>query len=119
MPAKKQKKKINLKKEILFLCSCCAVFTLALLTSFNLNSFAAKRKVLGVTTTPPTSLLLTEKVFWEAKVTAYPTYLDGWLALAKINFQLGNWLDGQRALEIAKRIDPNSLKIVSLEKELF
>src|SRR3972149_6400141 len=112
MPAKKQKKKINFKKEILFLCSCCAVFILALLTSFNLNTFLAKRKVLGVTNAPPPDVLLTEKAFWENLTQTQPTYLDAWLALARVNAKLGNWEESQRAFFVAQKIDPNTDKVI-------
>jgi len=112
--------KLKLEAHLLYLCSCCAVFTLLLLTSLNLENYLQKDKVLAaqVQEAPQTELSY-EKAFWEEKVRLYPTYLDGWLSLAKINFKLGDQETSFQALEIAKKIDPNSIKIIALEKELF
>ena len=89
-PAPKSKPKnlkFNLRSHLLYLCSCCAVFTLLLLTSLNLENYFQKDKVLAAQAQAVSQAeLLQEKAFWEEKVRLYPTYLDGWLSLAKINF---------------------------------
>ncbi len=122
-PAQKPKPRnlrFNLKSHLLYLCSCCAIFTLLLLTSLNLETYFRKSKVLAAQAqSGPLTELVHERAFWEEKVALYPTYLDGWLSLARINFKLEDWQESQRALEMAKKIDPNSIKIINLEKELF
>lgn len=109
---KKHSKKERVKKGVLFLCSCCAVFLLLLLSGLNLNSYLIRQKVLGTKAAVPSESTITqEKLFWENFLKENPTYFDGWIELAKINIKLGNQNEARDALLKAEKINPNSDKL--------
>lgn len=110
MPKQSAKSKLELK----FLLSCFGVIAVLFLAGFSLNNYFSKSKVLG-TETPDLSK---EMLFWEKIVSENPTYIDGWLELARVSFELGDKDYAIGALNSAKAINPNSEKIEVLEKEL-
>lgn len=110
MPKQSAKNKLELK----FLFSCFCVITVLFLAGFSLNNYFSKPRVLG-TETPDFS----EKIlFWENIVSENPTYIDGWLELAKVTYEHGDKDYAIGALNSAKAINPNSEKVESLTKEL-
>jgi hypothetical protein len=111
-------KKNHLKNGFLHLCSCCAICLILVVTSSNINLFIRNKKILGAKTDitqTKESNLATKKVYWESFLNSNPTYQDGWINLAKTDFELGNKEAGISALMKAKAINPNSEKIKELE----
>ncbi len=89
---------------------------LLILTGFNINKYIDSQKVLG--TSVDTSPLQEEKSYWQNLITDNPTYTDGYLELAKINFELGNKVEALNSLNKAIVLDPNSNKIREVQKIL-
>lgn len=56
--------------------------------------------------------------YWNQFVKNNPTYYKGWLEIAKIEFENGNYLAAKNALYMAKDIAPNSSLIDELETEI-
>ncbi len=110
MPKQSAKSKFELK----FLLSCFGVIAILFLAGFSLNNYFSKPRVLG-TETPDFSK---EILFWENIVSENPTYIDGWLELARATYELGDKNYAIGALNSAKAINPNSEKVESLAKEL-
>ncbi len=113
---KKTGSKYNFKKDLIYLCSCCAAIALLLLTGFNINKFLESKKVLG--TTIDVSDIQNEKTYWLQMVSQNPTYRDGYLQLAVIDNTLGNKEESLMYFKKAKSIDPNSQKISEVGKLL-
>jgi cytochrome c-type biogenesis protein CcmH/NrfG len=110
---KKKKCIRNLKKELLYLCSCCSLIILLFLASFNIESFLSRAQVLGAQTQKG-STLVGQARYWEDFLSKNPTYLDGWLELAQIEYELGNTNYALGALNSARAINPNSPKVKKL-----
>lgn len=113
---KKTASKYNFKKDLVYLCSCCAAIVLLLLTGFNINKFLESKKVLG--TAVDVSGIQNEKTYWLQMVSQNPTYRDGYLELAVIDNTLGNKEESLIYFQKAKSIDPNSQKISEVRKLL-
>lgn len=107
-------KKLNLKKEALYLFSCCAVLFLLLITTFNFDNYLSSDKVLGTEIEES----LDEKLFWEDFVNKNPEYLDGWIELTKIYLQEGDKNAGSSALVKAREIDPNSGRLIEITESV-
>lgn len=106
----KKAKKASFKKQLVFLCSCCAVVLLLFVAGFNLENFLAGKRVLGIKTQnqiDEQALLKEQKIYWEEFLAANPTYLDGWIGLANIEQKLGNLEGAKLSLDKAKAINPN------------
>lgn len=116
-PKKKRSAK-NLKKEIVYLCSCCSLVLVLFLASFNVNAFLLNSKVLGAKTENAKALVDEEK-YWEDFLALHPTYLDGWIELSKIEYGKGNINYALGAFNTAKAINPNSPKIKELANLLL
>lgn len=113
-PPKKSRKKLRLKvsKEVVFLCSCCAVVIIFSLSTFNTSLFLNGNQVLGASSQAAGQ----DKIsFWQDLVTKYPTYMEGWVELAKLEIKSGNLQQATFYLEKAKEIDPNSNEVKQLE----
>lgn len=107
--SKPKKAKPSFKPYFIHYFYCLAVIALLLLTSLNINKFLINQKVLGasVDNTP----LLDEKAYWQKIVSDNPSYVDGYLQLAKIEVELGNKIEAQTFINKALSLDPNSSKI--------
>lgn len=98
---------------------CLYISFLILLFNFGLNIAARKTKVLAATNEVKevySPSLSEEKLFWENFLATNPTYRDGFLELASIEYELQN---KRRALEFvgfARKIDPNSEVILQFEQ---
>ncbi len=117
----KKAKKASFKKQLIFLCSCCAVVFLLFVAGFNFEHFLASKRVLGIETQNQRyeqELLKEQKLYWEEFLAKNPTYLDGWIELANVNLKLGEKEEAKLSLEKAKTISPNSSKIKDLEESL-
>lgn len=113
--AGKKSKRIKLKKQFVFLCSCCAVILILLISAFNFESFLTNQKVLGAQSVSSEQQLLQEqKIFWEEFVAENPTYLDGWIELTEINLELEDTEAAKFSLKTAEEINPNSSKVKEL-----
>ena len=117
----KKTKRGTFKKQLIFLCSCCAVVLLLFVASFNLENFLAGKRVLGIKTQNQIyeqELLKEQKLYWEEFLAENPTYLDGWIELANIELKLGKTEEAKLSLDKAKAIGPNSSKVKDLEEAL-
>lgn len=115
---KVKEKKVNIKKEFIFLCTSCAVIVLLAIAGFNIESFLNGDKVLGAQTETTNSSESQERVFWENFLVQNPRYLDGWLELAKIYTKEGNAEGAKNAIKKAVEINPNSENLKALQENL-
>ncbi len=81
-----------------------------------MDKFFTNQKVLGEKTdiTP----LLNEKAYWQDLVNKNPTYVDGYLQLAKVDVEEGNKSEALEFIKTALQLDPNSTKILQVQNEL-
>ncbi len=56
-----------------------------------------------------------EKAYWEKIVSENPTYMDGWIELSRIYKSLGDAELSQKAVLEARKINPNSDKLIGLQ----
>lgn len=117
-PKRSSKKRFGLKREIMFICACCACLVLLTLSLINLNSFVDKERVLGVAYEQPVQSVSSEIAFWQEFLAKNSTYFDGWIELATLNFEAGDKESGYSALNKAHQINPNSEKLRMLEESL-
>lgn len=74
---------------------------------------------MGVKTTLDSNQVLHQKkLFWENFLRENPSYLAGWIELAKIEVQLENIEEAKFALQKAVRINPNSVEVERLSEVL-
>lgn len=113
--AGKKSKRIKLKKQFVFLCSCCAVILILMISAFNFENLLTNQKVLGAQSgSNEQEFLQEQKIFWGEFVAENPTYLDGWIELTEINLKLGDTEVAKFSLKMAEEINPNSIKIKEL-----
>lgn len=74
------------------------------------------KKVLGASI--DTSPIQKERAYWREVVTDNPTYVDGYLQLAKVDVELGNKNEATDFIEKALSLDPNSSKITEAQRTL-
>ena len=120
-PALKQKRKVTLKRQLIFLYSCCTTLILLLVVGFHLDRFVTSQRVLGTQTQKEINqrqLLTQQRVYWEEFLGENPTYLDGWIELANINIELGAPDEARLSLRKAKEVNPNSPQVKDLEEKL-
>lgn len=53
--------------------------------------------------------------YWTTFLESYPTYKDGWLELAKLEYQRGNLEKARLSLQKAENVDPNSEEVKRLK----
>jgi hypothetical protein len=119
--AKKSSKKfqpenqlITVKNEFIFLCSCCAVILLLVITT-NTISPIVRGTVLGTSTNSVNIKNLEKQYsFWNSFLKDNPTYFDGWIELYKIDNQLNKINEANNALEKAHNINPNSPTLIKI-----
>ncbi len=103
------------KNNLFLLGSTFGIFFLLVLSFLNFTVLQYKRvSVLGVKTSPEDEL-----IYWKTIVEKSPTYRDGYIELARIEFEMGDKLSANNNLEIAKKIDPNSLNLLKTELEVL
>lgn len=121
-PAEPKKTKRGFfKKQLVFLCSCCAVIILLFIAGINFENFLASKRVLGIKNQNQIyeqELLMEQKIYWKVFLAENPTYLDGWIELANIELKLGKLEEAKLSLDKAEAISPNSSKVKALEETL-
>jgi tetratricopeptide (TPR) repeat protein len=114
-----KRKKKGKKNEInLPLLTVAFIFTS--LSSFHINSRFSKKiiepsQTLGEKTE---NTFEKQKKFWLNYLKQNPHYIDGWLELTKIEYELGNVTRAIQYLEKAKNINPNLSKVKETEMKL-
>ena len=95
--------------------STLGIFTILTLTSANFSLLKVQEvKVLGVESSPDS-----ERTYWQKIVNQNPTYRDGFIELARVEAEMGNFEASNVYLGKAKEIDPNSLNLLKTEIELL
>lgn len=113
MPKKSAWDKISYKNYFLHYLSCLAVVFILTLTTLNINKFLNDRKVLGVAV--DNEKILTEKEYWLGVVKDNPTYIDGYLELAKVDVELNLNEEAKNYIQKAYSLQPNSEKITEIK----
>jgi tetratricopeptide (TPR) repeat protein len=85
-------------------------------TGININNFINKQKVLGASV--DVSSLQEEKNYWENLIKKNPTFVDGYLQLAKIYSLMGKKDEAILQIKSALSFDPNSMKIIQVQRLL-
>lgn len=112
----KPREKVSYKFYLIHYSYCLAIIVLLTIASINLNNYLNSQKVLGASV--DASPLQNEKNYWQDLVSKNPSYVDGYLQLAKVSVELGNTNEAQSFINKAISLDPNSTKIISVEREL-
>ncbi len=126
MSRKSPKKPKFLKKSIIKKVNILFIFFIGggfifVFSIINLLNYLARdeESVLGVRIEIETKTSLEQgKIFWENFLVENPSYLQGWLELAKIEVQLENFDAARSAFSKAKTINPNSELIKNAESVL-
>ncbi|HJX59348.1 hypothetical protein A2V61_03950 [Candidatus Woesebacteria bacterium RBG_19FT_COMBO_47_8] len=108
------KKHPGWKKQIVFLCSCCATLVLLTLSVFNLE-LSKNNKVLGITVETTNKDVAGEISFWQDFVNRNPSYFDGWVELTTLRLESGDKAGSLFAYQKAVEINPNSPKLRELK----
>lgn len=112
-------KSVQTKKNIyLNLSLWAAIFLILALSLFNVANSKKEKRVLAAETESinQEGKLLEEKKYWESLLLQHPTYFEGWIEMARIEFSLGNINSFFAALEEARKINPNSEKLKNLKE---
>src|SRR6185295_9233925 len=95
---------INDKEVLLIiLCSIFIFVAIVIVSSDALKNLEGSRNVLAQKTS-----LIEERDKWEKILIRYPDYRDGFLALSRIQYQLGDPNGALNSINTALKIDPNS-----------
>ena len=116
----KQRSKDPQKQRLFFISVSCGILVVVF-SIFNLLFYlsSSNNDILGVRIEVDTKTsLLHEGNFWKSLLNENPSYLQGWLELAKVEVQLENLDSARNALHQAKAISPNSELVKNVEKEL-
>lgn len=89
-----------------------AVFVL-LLAGLNLVIYFSPQKTFTVHAEDNTPLLQT--YYLKNVLASHPTYREGWIALAKLEYSLGNMAEVQMAVTKVREIDPNDHELITLQ----
>ena len=89
-----------------------SVLVILLLTIININKIFENKKVLGVQI--DTNSVNQQKIYYDNLVKQNPTYMDGYIELAKISSFLGDRESEKNYLKLAYNINPNSKEIKDL-----
>ncbi|KKR00092.1 MAG: hypothetical protein UT24_C0017G0018 [Candidatus Woesebacteria bacterium GW2011_GWB1_39_12] len=112
---RKMKNKSKTKISLSSLYVLCVILILIALSIFNLAFYLFKenREVLGTTTETSNEI-----GFWYDFLANNPTYKDGWLELARLEYDEGNLASAKESLEQAEKIDPNSEELLLMREKL-
>lgn len=94
-----------------------AVFIL-LLAGLNVITYYAPPKTITVHAKSEDRTPLLQTYYLKSLLASHPTYREGWIALAKLQYELGNMDDVQMAITKVREIDPNDTELESLQKLL-
>ncbi|MBU0572634.1 hypothetical protein KKH23_03135 [Patescibacteria group bacterium] len=116
-PAKADKKKnLAIINEATYLLVVLGTIILLLLTTFNLDHYLEKQKVLSSADVTPSSH--DETVFWESFLNENENYIEGWFELAKLKMSDGDIAGAREALIKIEEINPNLEELTRLKKLL-
>lgn len=117
MPRKKSLPKKNNKSKIPEFSSLhisCFAILILLLCVLNILVYSSPRKTNIVYAKDNTPLVQT--YFLKGLLKSHPTYREGWAALAKLEYSLGNTDEVQFAINKVYEIDPNYKGLGELQK---
>ena len=112
-------KSVQTKKNVyLNLSLWASIFLILALSLFNVANSKKEKRVLAAETKSinEEERLLEEKDYWQSLLLEHPTYFEGWIEIARIEFSLGNVNSFFGALEEARKINPNSEKLKNLKE---
>lgn len=109
-----KKTKINNNGFTLTFFSCLLIILITL-TLFNLSFYFYSKPKVSYT---PTNTTNQEISFWQSFLTSHPSYIEGWIALAKLDLRKGDKIGAEIAVQKAWKIDPNSVEILSLKNKI-
>ncbi len=89
-----------------------SVLIILLLTIVNINKIFENKKVLGVQI--DNTSVNEQKIYYENLVKQNPSYMDGYIELAKISSFLGDRESEKNYLKLAYNISPNNKEIKEL-----
>jgi cytochrome c-type biogenesis protein CcmH/NrfG len=92
--------------------SLFALFILVL-AGLNLIVYFSPQKTFTIQAKDNTPLLQT--YYLKNLLASHPTYREGWIALAKLEYSLGNMTEVQNAITKVREIDPNDKELLSLQ----
>lgn len=87
------------------------------LTLINLNTHTKNKNVLGVQT-EVTNQVIQKIVFLEDLIKNNPHYFDAYVQLINLNRREHNFEKAKEYVEMAKKINPNSLTLRKIQKDL-
>lgn len=109
-----QNQLITVKNEFIFLCSCCAVILLLVITT-NTISPIVRGTVLGTSIkSQQVQNLEKQYTFWSNFLKDNPSYFDGWIEMYKVCNQLGKIDEASNSLQKAHDINPNSPTLIKI-----
>ncbi len=102
-------------KDKFFLYAACAVIIIVALSLFNFSLFGYPKRTVK---TEKTTRSQGDIIYWEGFVKENPSYIAGWLELAKSYYKAGDLMLTLSALQSAEKIDPNSEELKNLKGRL-
>jgi len=109
---KNKRKSKNISSFTPFYLTLFAFFIL-LLAGLNMVVYFSPQKTFTVRAEDNTPLLQT--YYLKKLLATNPTYREGWIALAKLEYSLGNMAEVQMAITKVREIDPNDHELASLQ----
>ncbi len=115
-PAKGKKKKVSIENKISYIFFSLGFIVLLGLSSLNIHSYLDQNKVLGSTTDTTSSS--NEIAFWEAFLIENEDYTEGWLELARLKIDKGDFVGAGKAINQMEKNSPNSERLMRLKNSL-
>ncbi len=117
MPSRKKTAQTK-RKNIIFtpLHLICTAILIILLAGLNLIIYFSPPKTIVVHAKDTTPFLQVE--YLKGILKDHPTYREGWVLLAKVEYALGNKAETQNAITKVKELDPNYKELDSLQSLL-
>lgn len=100
----------HLRQSVNFLFAVSILFSVLTLITFNVQTISISKRVLGAQTVAVRAAEK-ERGFWLNFLDENPTYLEGWVELAVLEYNEGNMEAADEYYLKAKSIDPNSDKL--------
>jgi hypothetical protein len=94
----------------------CFLLLVVSLTMFNMSLYLSSKKV---KTRTADAEIVYETTYWEELLNNHPDYFPGWLELAKLEYANGKADRAHEALVNARKINPNSQELKTMEYILY
>lgn len=101
---------VHFKENAKYLLGVSLLLSVLTLITFNIQNIALNKKVLGAETTRSRENE-TKKIVWLEFLKDHPTYLEGWIELAILEYENGDLEKADEYYLKAKEVDPNSEKL--------